>query len=67
MSASSPADFTPNQDETAAQAAEVISLWASERNLTGAQVRLIFEAGMAVTYRLRPDVLPGELVGAREL
>lgn len=47
-----------NPDETADQAAAHIALWASERGLTGEHVRMIFEAGMAATHRLRPDVLP---------
>lgn len=51
-----------NPSETVDQAAAHIALWASERNLTGAQVRMIFEAGMAATHRLRPDVLSRESV-----
>jgi len=62
MDAFQKADSSTIPNETADQAAAHIALWASERNLTGAQVRVIFEAGMAAMHRLHPGVLPAALI-----
>ncbi|MCD9005188.1 hypothetical protein LDO31_02865 [Luteimonas sp. XNQY3] len=55
--------FEPNPDESVESVAGIITIWANERNLTGAQVRMIFEGGMLASRAFLPDLLFAEFSG----